>query len=177
MRLLITNARVYTPVGFITGGLLTEGGHVAAVGDPAALAPADVTLDAHRQLLLPGAIDLHIHITYGDDLSRETFASGTAACAAGGITTVVDMDHFSGCVTPQQYRAKIARGEQEAVVDFGLTAGIVVREADLAYLPELAVLGTPFFKVFMPVPGAPLDTGLLWNSLRAAAEAGIPAAI
>jgi len=177
MRLLVTNARIYTPIGFVTGGLLAENGRIAAVGNSAMLAPADVTLDARGYLLLPGAIDLHAHISYEGDFSKETFASGTAACAAGGITTVVDMNHFSGCVTPQQYRKKIARGEREAVVDFGLAAGIVVREADLAHLPELAALGTPFFKVFMPVPGAPLDTGLLWRCLQAAAEAGIPAAV
>lgn len=63
------------------------------------------------------------------------------------------------------------------MVDFGLTAGIVVQEADLAHLRELAALGTPFFKVFMPVPGAPLDTRLLWEALQAAAKAGIPAAV
>ena len=53
--------------------------------------PADRAIDARDCILLPGLVDLHVHLRDGGLANKETFATGTAACAQGGITTAVDM--------------------------------------------------------------------------------------
>ncbi len=49
------------------------------------------TLDASGLHILPGAIDVHVHFRDPGYPQKEDFASGTAAAAFGGVTTVFDM--------------------------------------------------------------------------------------
>jgi len=129
---------------------------------------ADQTLDADGLWILPGGIDLHVHISDG----AETFGSGTRCAAAGGITTVLDMAPFHGCVTGDQFRAKVARAEAECLTDFGLVGGIVVGLEGLSALGELARLGAAYFKVFMPA-SPPVTPHELWAAVQAAARTGL----
>ena len=46
-------------------------------------------------LVLPGVIDSHVHLRDEEKAYKETFMTGTAAAAAGGVTTVLDMPNNS----------------------------------------------------------------------------------
>ena len=63
--------------------LRIQDGRIASIGEP-----AGGGLDFGRALLLPGAVDVHVHTrSYaGEGLER-----CTRAAAAGGVTTIVDM--------------------------------------------------------------------------------------
>src|SRR5260370_8301080 len=98
--------------GFQTSSLLLKGGHLI---DPAARidAPMDVLLkdgrvaevahpnkikgsaderfDARGLIVAPGFIDLHVHLREPGQAHKETIATGTAAAAAGGFTSVCTM--------------------------------------------------------------------------------------
>ncbi|WP_375391119.1 dihydroorotase family protein [uncultured Sphingomonas sp.] len=76
MRLAIGNARLVTPDGVVTGGVLVEDGVIAAVG--AIDLPADA-IDARARHLAPAIVDLGV------------FAVDRAACRAGGIVRVAPM--------------------------------------------------------------------------------------
>src|SRR5881227_3517777 len=52
---------------------------------------ADETLDALGLIVAPGFIDLHVHLREPGQAYKETIASGTAAAAAGGFTSVCAM--------------------------------------------------------------------------------------
>jgi len=64
-------------------------GRIVEVGTAPAGAAEEV--DAGGLWLLPGAVDAHVHSRDPGFPEKESFASLTAAAAAGGITTVVDM--------------------------------------------------------------------------------------
>ena len=49
------------------------------------------TVDAGTKVVAPGVVDSHVHINEPGRTEWEGFATATRACAAGGITTVVDM--------------------------------------------------------------------------------------
>lgn len=74
------------------GSLLLEGRRVVAL-DPSPLdLPAGVeTLDTRGLVVTPGFVDLHTHLRFPGFPEKETVASGTAAAAAGGFTTVCAM--------------------------------------------------------------------------------------
>lgn len=128
----------------------------------------DQVIDGSGCWILPGGIDLHVHIMDG----AETFHPGSCCASAGGITTVLDMAPFHACVTPQQLRAKVEAGQAACVVDFGLVAGIAVDESDLQHLAGLAAEGAAYFKVFMPSE-PPVSAATLWRAVQAAAQSGL----
>ena len=89
--LVIHGGTVVTPDSAFRASLAIKDGAVAAVGAADAMPPARETLDATGLHLLPGAIDVHVHFRDPGYPQKEDWASGTAAAAFGGVTTVFDM--------------------------------------------------------------------------------------
>ena len=72
-------------------------GKISAVGKNLS-APAGVeTFDAEGKIVSPGLIDLHVHLREPGQTAKENIATGTAAAARGGFTSVVCMpEHVAG---------------------------------------------------------------------------------
>lgn len=166
----IDNGRVWSDDRLQQLSLLIKDERVLGLIAPDAVhqTQADHVVDASGLWILPGGIDLHVHVSDG----AETFGRGTRCAAVGGITTVLDMAPFHGCVTAQQFKDKVTRAEAECVVDIGLVAGIVVSLGDLSGLEELARLGAAYFKVFMPST-PPVTAQELWAATQTAASTGL----
>jgi len=80
--------------------VLISQGKIAAVGpDAAAQAPAGVErMDVQGLVVCPGLIDLHVHLREPGQVTKETIATGTAAAAQGGFTSVVCMPNTSPAI-------------------------------------------------------------------------------
>jgi dihydroorotase len=90
--ILIRGGRVVDPSLGLDGtaDVLLRGGHVAAVGAVGAPAGAEI-IDAAGLVVVPGLIDVHVHLREPGMKAKETLDTGTAAAAAGGFTTVFCM--------------------------------------------------------------------------------------
>ncbi|XOF35291.1 MAG: dihydroorotase [Candidatus Electrothrix sp. YB6] len=89
--LLIQNGRIIDPANKTdrTGDLLILDGRIA---DPASEMPANVQkIDAHGCWVVPGLIDMHVHLRDPGEEYKEDIFSGTKAAAAGGFTAVACM--------------------------------------------------------------------------------------
>ena len=72
--------------------LLIENGRVVAVDTKLNANPRDVqVIDATGLVVTPGLVDIHVHLREPGQSYKETIASGTAAAAAGGFTSVAAM--------------------------------------------------------------------------------------
>ena len=108
--------------------------------------PADEILDLKGKIVLPGLIDAHVHFRDPGLTFKEDFHTGSAAAAAGGFTTVIDMPNtLPPTNTPQAFKEKVEIGLKKSLVDFGLHAGV----ADLSLIEDLAELQPASFKIFM----------------------------
>ncbi len=88
--LWIRNGRVYDPgqnLDLVASDVLILDGKIAAVGKVEAPAGTPV-MEAKGLLVCPGFIDLHVQLGEPGKTSKETIASGTAAAARGGFTTI-----------------------------------------------------------------------------------------
>jgi dihydroorotase len=96
--LLIKGGRVIDPANKIDGEMdvLLREGRVAEVAPRNKIrGSADETFNARGLIVAPGFIDLHVHLREPGQAYKETIASGTAAAAAGGFTTVCCMPNTS----------------------------------------------------------------------------------
>ena len=92
-RLFILNGRVVDPAGRINRRMdvVVQGGRVEALSRRARSKKSDRVLDASGYLVLPGLIDMHVHLRDPGMTAAEDVESGTRAAAAGGFATVVCM--------------------------------------------------------------------------------------
>ena len=112
-----------------TADLLILDGKVAAVGsEAAAQAPAGVERwDVGGQVVCPGLIDLHVHLREPGQGAKESIATGTAAAARGGFTTVVCMPNTAPAIdNPSTVAWVRQRAEQEGTVNV-LVAGAITK--------------------------------------------------
>jgi len=134
----------------VPADLWIEDGRIAAVGQVPADDP-DI-LDAGGLLVLPGAVDAHVHFNEPGYTEREDFTHGSRAAVAGGVTTVIDMPCTS--VPPVTSRAhlaaKLAVIEERSVCDFALFGGVSAQSFDDVFPYELAALAPQVagFKVY-----------------------------
>ena len=92
MRLLIQGGRVLDPAQGVDERLdiLIEDGKIAQLGKHLAADGAQV-LSAAGLTAAPGLVDLHVHLREPGFEAKETVATGCAAAARGGVTTLVAM--------------------------------------------------------------------------------------
>ena len=103
--LLITGARIIDPAcgRDEVGDLFIAANHMAPL--PASLPVGTRRFDARGLIAAPGLLDIHVHFRDPGLPAAETLASGSAAAAAGGFTTVVTMPNTSpACDTPAWIR-------------------------------------------------------------------------
>ncbi len=94
MRTLFKNGLVWSDGGFVRADILVSDGVTAAVGPSLSLS-ADRCFDLHGLRVFPGFADVHVHLREPGFSYKETIASGTMACAAGGYTAVCAMPNLS----------------------------------------------------------------------------------
>jgi allantoinase len=165
--------RVFVGDAFVPATVRISAGEIVAVDvfDPA----ADVVLP-DDQVLLPGLVDSHVHLDEPGRTEWEGFATGTAAAAAGGVTTVLDMPLNSSPVTTtvEALAAKRAATAGKLAVDVGYWGGAVPE--NLGSLRMLDAAGVVGFKCFLSPSGIDefghLDLEMLEAALAEIAELG-----
>ena len=177
-----------------SGSLLIKGGHVI---DPAAKinAPMDVLLrdgrvaeialpnkirggadekfDVCGLIVAPGFIDLHVHLREPGQAYKETIATGTAAAAAGGFTSVCTMPNTQPVVDTDEWVAWLRHPERGAVVNVFSIAAATLHSRGVA-LTDFAALQRAG-AVAVTDDGKPiLDDEIMRAALRLGAELNLP---
>lgn len=185
MRILIKNGNIMNPGAEpVRADLLIEDGVIAAIGTDLAEAAADRRtenrgalhiIDASGLAVMPGLVDMHVHLREPGQEYKEDIASGTRAAARGGITSVACMPNTRPTADcPEVIRQIAARAVETGVVNVfpvgAMTRGLAGTEpTDMAALREAGAVAVS--DDGRPVPGT---AGML-HAMRSAAEAGLTA--
>ncbi len=141
--LLLTGGRVIDPANRLdaSADLLILNGKIAAVGkDAAQKAPHDIEkFDAKGMIVCPGLIDLHVHLREPGQTAKENIATGTAAAARGGFTSLVCMPNTAPAIDNAGTVALIhERAARDGVVNVFVAGAITKNIAG----EELASIGS-----------------------------------
>lgn len=100
--LLLTGGRVVDPANQVDSvtDIFIENGKIAAIGSEAASKAGEGTerIDVKGLVVCPGLIDVHVHLREPGQAAKETIATGTAAAARGGFTSVVCMPNTTPAI-------------------------------------------------------------------------------
>ncbi len=156
--------------------LLLEDGRIAQIAERIDAPPAGRVIDAQGCYVLPGGVDVHVHLPWpkGEHISRDDIRSGTRAAAFGGVTTVIDFAIPDEDETLQAaLDKKLAEACRNAWVDYSFHINIRGNiQKMLPEIPVLAAAGFPSFKVFMAYEGFRVDDHDLLKIMDAAARSG-----
>jgi len=145
--LVITGGTIVTDTAQFAGAIAIKDGIILAIGDASAMPAALEVLDATGQYILPGAIDAHVHFREPGYTHKETWETGTASAAMGGVTTVFEMPNTNpptGTLPALQMKLEAAK---KAYVDYGIYG--LLAEDNLDQIEILIDGGVAAFKCFM----------------------------
>ncbi|HXW98967.1 MAG TPA: dihydroorotase [Methanomicrobiales archaeon] len=139
---------------------------------------ADETIDCAGLLVLPGAVDMHVHMRGGARQGeKEDWGTGSRAAIAGGVTLVVDQPNTDPPLTTvEAFRSRVKEAERDSLCHFAVNAGGVPH----APLQELWAAGAMAFGEIFLVPSTgstgvrPADMSRLLAEIHAL---GAPATI
>ncbi|MBE6177823.1 MAG: dihydroorotase [Rikenellaceae bacterium] len=109
MKTFYTNALIYRQGGFAPGSLVVDEGRFVEADAPV---EGDRVVDLQGRRVVPGLIDVHVHLREPGFGYKETIATGTAAAARGGYTTVCSMPNLNPAPD-----SLAALGEQLALIE------------------------------------------------------------
>lgn len=154
-RTLVRGGTIVTAEAAAPGDLLIEGERIAASGGrlEGVTAAADQVIDATGLLVLPGAVDTHVHFNdaFMGTVSVHDYATGTRAAAYGGVTSVIDFSNQEG---GEPLLRTIDRKKDEAsgraLVDWGVHPVITRPSPEtIAGLPAVVEAGAPTVKCYL----------------------------
>ncbi|KAB1193021.1 dihydroorotase [Haloferax sp. MBLA0076] len=152
-----------------------EDGRITAVGD---LDPVtdEATIDADENLLLPGAIDVHVHFREPGFEHKETWETGSQSAAAGGVTTVADQPNTNPTTTSGEgFDAKAERATKSCI-DYGINGGVTPDwDPESLFDRPLFALGEVFLADSTGDMG--IDADLFESAAERAGDAGVPVTV
>lgn len=172
------STKVFTASGFKAATVLTSGGKITEVRTGRSAPEGTALEDLGSKILMPGLVDMHVHINEPGRTHWEGFETATRAAAAGGITTLIDMPLNSSPVTtsPAAFEEKLAAARGKIQVNCGFWGGVVPGNAgQLQPLLDSGVLGIKAFLTHSGIEEFPnVQAADLRKAMPLIAAKGIP---
>ena len=167
-RIVLKGGRVFSGGKSFEADVVVCGDRIAEVTPEAAILPGDKVVDCRGRWVTAGLVDLHVHLREPGFSSKETIATGTAAAAHGGFTTVCAMPNLEPAPDSlENLRRETAIIERDAVVKVLPYATITRRRAGREIVDFAAL--RPYVAAFSDDGSGVQDDGMMLAAMRAAA--------
>jgi len=177
--LVLKDASVYSSSGVVQAGLAVEDGRITKIAKDTNLPEGSEEIDLKGCLILPGMIDVHVHLRDQELSYKEDFFTGTAAAANGGITMVVDMPNNKPVtMSLESMRERMRIAQEKGVVNVAFYSAFPEKVEEMGRIVREG--GALAFKFFMSqqVGGIdPQDEEKLIEAFKQAAKTGVPVAV
>ncbi|MCX8153395.1 MAG: dihydroorotase family protein [Candidatus Bathyarchaeota archaeon] len=175
---ILVNAKVYLNKEIVDCSIAIENGEIFKIGKESQMPKADERINLGKLLVLPGLIDAHVHLRDEGKAYKEDFYTGTAAAAAGGVTTVLDMPNNDPVtMSVAALRNRMQKAEKRILVNVGFYSEFPVNLGEVA---AIVAEGAVAFKLFMATQIGGLnidDDKALQEAFIKVGELGVPVAV
>ena len=175
---VLTNAKAHLNKETVDCNLAIENGKIFKIGKETHMPKADETINLKNLLVLPGLIDIHVHLRDEGKAYKEDFYTGTAAAAAGGITTVLDMPNNAPVtMSAETLKNRMQTAKRKALVNVGFYSEF---PNNLNEVKDIVTQGAIAFKLFMAcqIGGLNIDDDhALQEAFRKVGELDVPVAV
>lgn len=145
--IVLTNSKAYINKLMVDCSIAIDGGKIFKIGKETNMPKADTRINLKKLVVLPGLIDVHVHLRDEEKAYKEDFYSGTAAAAAGGITTVFDMPNNAPVtMSNKALRNRMKIAENKILVNVGFYSEF---PKDIREIEGIVSQGAIGFKLFM----------------------------
>jgi dihydropyrimidinase len=176
MTTIIKNGRIITACDDYVGDIVIHDDTISDICTNIA-STADKTIDAKGKLVIPGAIDPHVHmqLPFGGTISSDDFRSGTIAAAFGGTTTIIDFAiQYHGKTFQQTIDDWHAKAAGKCAIDYSYH--LAITEYGGHHKKEFQKIvdqGITSFKLFLAYPGVfMVDDQTMFRVMQSAGEVG-----
>lgn len=174
-KILIKNGRVVDPANYIDGkkDILIEDGKIKKVADFIVEDEDTNVIDADEKAVMPGFIDLHVHLREPGFEYKETIETGSKAAARGGVTSICPMPNTKPVIdSPESVKDLLKRAECSPVHILPIGACTIGQEGkELADIEGMKDAGI----VALSEDGkSVMDSALFRKSLKEAARLDLP---
>jgi len=153
--LVIKNARIFINDLIQPAEIAVDNGKISKIGKIVGQQEYDEIIDAKGALLLPGAIDVHVHFRDPGMTKKENWYTGSCAAASGGVTMVIDHPNtIPPTIDRSSFKEKL-KESRKSIIDYGINAGVTANLNNLKNLWELGV--SAFGEIFMAESTASLN--------------------
>ena len=175
---VLYNTKIHFRGNLVKAGLAINEGKIVKIAKYTNLPRAQKKINLNGCITLPGLIDSHVHLRDQQLFYKETFVSGTAAAAVGGITSVIDMPNNKP-VTMDSFslkkRMKLAKNRILVNVAFNSAF-----PKNLEEIAEIIRAGAIAFKLYLSsrIGGIDiLDDEVISTAFQEVAKTNVPIAV
>jgi len=146
--LVLINAKAYMNQVIVDCSVAIDGGKILKVGRETNMPKSDARFDMKNLLVLPGLVDVHVHLRDEGKTYKEDFYSGTAAAAAGGMTTVFDMPNNNPVtMSVETLRNRIGIAERKILVNVEFYSEFPRDKSEIQGIVREGAVGFKFYMV------------------------------
>ena len=152
---VLLNTKAYMNLAIVDCSVAIDDGKILKIGRETNMPKSDVRLDLKNLLVLPGLIDVHVHLRDEEKAYKEDFYSGTAAAAAGGMTTILDMPNNNPVtMSVETLRNRMGLAERKVLVNVGFYSEFPKDKSEIQAIVREGAVG---FKLYMAEQVGGLD--------------------
>jgi dihydroorotase len=143
----IVNAKIFVEGNLIDAGISVDQGKIVKVAKLPNLPASDNTVDCKNMLMIPGLVDVHVHLRDLDFSYKEDFSTGTQAAIIGGVTTVFDMPNtLPPTVSAERLKEKISKATTMIYSNVGFFGALSLEPRETSMMAKQGAIG---FKLYL----------------------------
>ena len=175
---VLYNTKILIGGRLLTAGIAINESKIVKIAKKTNLPYSSKKINLDGQITIPGLIDSHVHLRDQKLRNKETFTTGTAAAAAGGFTSVIDMPNNDPItMNAPSLKKRMQLAKKNLLVNVAFNSAFPEKLNEIKKITKLGAVG---FKLYMSsrIGGInPTDDLQIYSAFKEVEKTKVPVSI